>query len=172
MAREAAVARCIPEFGDAARRHGTGRPAEDRRRQGFRRPVRPVLRPGVPGDGRCDARPGPASGAAQVSLEAGHGGIPMSRIATLLAALLIAGCAPIDAPPPDIVKELAPTGPLRAALQTDDGVAREVATDLARRLRVPLQTTTFDAPFDIAFVLPDAARAAQLDFTAPYMILD
>lgn len=96
----------------------------------------------------------------------------MSRIAALLAVLLIAGCAPIDAPPPDIVKELAPTGQLRAALEADDRVAREVARDLARRLRVRLQATTFDAPFDIAFVLPEAARAAQLDFTAPYMILD
>ncbi len=96
----------------------------------------------------------------------------MSRIAPSLAALLIAGCAAIGAAPPGIVKELAPTGQLRAALAANDPVGREVATQLARRLEVRLQTTTFDAPFDVAFVLPEAARAAQLDFTAPYIILD
>lgn len=96
----------------------------------------------------------------------------MSRIALLLAAVLIAGCASIGAAPPEIVKELAPTGRLRAALADNDPVGREVARQLARRLKVRLQTTTFDAPFDIALVLPEEARGAQLDFTAPYVILD
>lgn len=94
------------------------------------------------------------------------------RIAALLAALLVAGCTAIDAAPSEVVKELTPVGRLRAALGTDDPVSRGVARQLARRLHVRLETTTFDAPFDVAFVLPDEARAAQLDFTSPYMVLD
>ena len=90
----------------------------------------------------------------------------------LLAALLLEGCVTPDHPPAKAVKELAPTGQLRAALASGDSVSRDVARELARRLRVRLVATTVDAPFDIAFVVPEEARAAQLDFTAPYVVLD
>jgi peptidoglycan/xylan/chitin deacetylase (PgdA/CDA1 family) len=101
----------------------------------------------------------------------------MSRIlsparALTVLAVLIAGCVTADVPPSEAVSQLAPTGRLRAALARDDAVSRDVARELARRLRVRLEATTFDAPFDVAFVVPEAARAAQLDFTAPYIILD
>lgn len=92
----------------------------------------------------------------------------------LPAALIVvlSGCVTPDQPPAEAVRQLAPTGRLRAALAKDDPVSREVASELARRMKVRLETTSFDFPFDIAFVAPEAARAAQLDFTAPYVILD
>lgn len=95
----------------------------------------------------------------------------MKRLALLLC-VLAAACVTADRPPAEAVNELVPTGRLRAALAREDTISRDVARELARRLRVRLEATTFDAPFDVAFVVPEAARAAQLDFTAPYIILD
>jgi peptidoglycan/xylan/chitin deacetylase (PgdA/CDA1 family) len=86
--------------------------------------------------------------------------------------LVAAACATADMPPAEAVSQLAPTGRLRAVLAPDDPVSRDVARQLARRLHVRLEATTFDAPFDVAFIVPEAARAAQLDFTEPYIILD
>ena len=86
---------------------------------------------------------------------------------------LVAGsCAGVDLAPQDVTSQLAPTGRLRAALAANDPVASDVARLLARRLGVPLQATTFDAPFDVSFALAEAARASQLDFTSPYVVLD
>jgi hypothetical protein len=95
----------------------------------------------------------------------------MKALAAVLCLALVA-CITADVPPSDAVRQLAPNGRLRAALPPDDPVSRDVARELARRLRVPLEATTFDAPFDVAFVGPEQARAAQLDSTTPYMILD
>jgi hypothetical protein len=90
----------------------------------------------------------------------------------LALCLLAAGCADVPLAPHGVASQLAPGGRLRAALASGDPVSEDVARNLARRLGVRLQTTTFGAPFDVAFMLPEAARAAQLDFTAPYVILD
>ena len=90
----------------------------------------------------------------------------------LALCLLAASCAGPGSAPPEIVEQLAPTGHLRAAIASSDPVSRDVARELAHRLGVPLAETTFDAPFDVSFALAEAARAGQLDFTAPYMILD
>jgi hypothetical protein len=92
--------------------------------------------------------------------------------AVVALCLLAASCASIDLAPESVASELASTGRLRAAMAANDPIAPDVARTLARRLGVPLATTSFDASFDIAFALPEAARAAQLDFTAPYVILD
>ena len=89
-----------------------------------------------------------------------------------LLCLVVAACVTADMPPSQAVSQLAPNGNLRAALAPDDPVSRDVARELARRLRVRVAETTFDAPFDVAFIGPEEARAAQLDFTTPYMILD
>lgn len=89
-----------------------------------------------------------------------------------LALLLVAACVPPGLAPSDVVSELAPAGRLRAAIARNDPVSGAVASELAKRLQVPLERTTFDAPFDLAFMLPEAARARQLDFTEPYLILD
>jgi polar amino acid transport system substrate-binding protein len=99
--------------------------------------------------------------------------------------------------PPEVVKDLAPTGKLRAAInfgnsvlaQKDPatgaprGVTADLATELARRLAVPLEFVTFDAAgkvfdgvnsnvWDIAFVAIEPVRAAEIEFTAPYVLIE
>lgn len=96
-----------------------------------------------------------------------------------------------------ILKDLAPTGRLRAAInfgnpvlaqqhpQTGEpqGVSVRLAHELARRLNVDLQTVTFDAAgkvvealkngaWDVAFLAIDPVRAAEIAFTAPYVIIE
>ncbi len=99
--------------------------------------------------------------------------------------------------PAEIVKELAPTGTLRAVLnlgnivlvQTDaqtgkqKGVTVDLAHELGRRLGVPVAFTCFDAAgkafealksgaHDIAFLANEPARAAEIAFTAPYVLIE
>jgi polar amino acid transport system substrate-binding protein len=98
---------------------------------------------------------------------------------------------------PDLVKELAPSGRLRAAInfgnvvlaQPDPaggpprGVSGELARELARRLGVGIDYVTFDAAgkvfealkeglWDIAFLAVDPVRAAGIAFTAPYVVIE
>ncbi|MGA3306459.1 MAG: ABC transporter substrate-binding protein [Stellaceae bacterium] len=99
--------------------------------------------------------------------------------------------------PANVVTELAPSGKLRAAInfgnsvlvQKDPatgeprGVSPALARELARRLGVPLAYVAFDAAgkvfdalqsgvWDIAFLAIDPARAAGIDFTAPYVVIE
>jgi len=93
--------------------------------------------------------------------------------------------------------ELAPDGRLRAAinfgnpvLATRDpatgeprGVSVDLARELGRRLGVPVTLVTFDAAgkvvdaaksnlWDVAFVAIDPVRAAEMEQTAPYVIIE
>ena len=93
------------------------------------------------------------------------------------------------------VKSLAPTGKLRVAINlgnivlaqgTPDaprGVTPELARELARRLGVPVELSTFDAAgkafeavkagkIDIVFLAIEPVRAAEIAFTAPYVIIE
>jgi len=95
------------------------------------------------------------------------------------------------------LKDLAPAGTLRAAVnfgnpvlaQKDPatgeprGVSVDLARELARRLGVPLQLVTFEAAgkvfeagkagaWDVAFLAIDPDRATELDFTAPYVLIE
>jgi polar amino acid transport system substrate-binding protein len=99
--------------------------------------------------------------------------------------------------PPEIRSELAPTGTLRAAInfgnpvlaQKDPatgeprGVSVDLARELGRRLNVPVELVTYDAAgkvfdalksgvWDIAFLAIDPARASEISFTAPYVIIE
>ena len=103
--------------------------------------------------------------------------------------------------PRDVTAEvrnaLAPSGTLRAAInfgnavlaQKDPvtlaprGVSVDIARELASRLGVPLALVTFDAAgkvfealkggaWDVAFLAIDPKRAAEIDFTAPYVIIE
>jgi len=97
--------------------------------------------------------------------------------------------------PPDVVKDLAPTGKLRAAINlgntvlaqgTPDaprGITVDLARELSKRLNVPLEMTTYDAAgkvfealkggtWDIAFLAIEPVRAAEIAFTAPYVIIE
>jgi polar amino acid transport system substrate-binding protein len=122
--------------------------------------------------------------------------------AGLAAALFFAGawlssCATGSVAPPGARSELAPTGKLRAAINFGNAVlaqkdpatgeARGVSVDLARelgqRLGVPVELVTFDAAgkvfdalktgsWDIAFLAIDPARATEIVFTAPYVVIE
>jgi polar amino acid transport system substrate-binding protein len=95
------------------------------------------------------------------------------------------------------VKELAPSGRLRAAInfgnpvlaQKDSatGEARGVSVDLAyalgRRLGVPVELVAFDAAgkvfdaiaskaWDVAFLAIEPVRSAEIDFSPPYVIIE
>jgi len=112
------------------------------------------------------------------------------------AALLLAGCAT----PPDrraaVLAELGTPGTLRAAINFGnpilanrgaDGEARGVSVDLAReaarRLGVAIELVQFNSAgnvvdavkakqVDLAFVAIDPVRAADMDYTAPYVIIE
>jgi polar amino acid transport system substrate-binding protein len=98
---------------------------------------------------------------------------------------------------PEVVRELAPTGTLRAAInlgnsvmaQKDEptgklgGVTVELANELGKRLDVPVALVPFEAAgkvfeamqkgqLDVAFIAVEPARAMELDFTAPYVLIE
>jgi polar amino acid transport system substrate-binding protein len=98
--------------------------------------------------------------------------------------------------PPDVVKDFAPTGTLRAAINQGNtvlaqkgpngealGITVDLARELARRLDLPVELITFDAAgkvfealkrgvWDIAFLAVEPVRAAEIDFTAPYVLIE
>jgi polar amino acid transport system substrate-binding protein len=121
----------------------------------------------------------------------------MKSLAWLANLPLLAACTTMNVVGPDVVKELAPTGKLRAAInfgnpvlaQKDPatGAARGVSVDLAqelgRRLGVPVELVTYDAAgkvfeavksgaWDIAFLAIDPARGTEIAFTAPYVVIE
>ena len=117
----------------------------------------------------------------------------MSALGLGMAALLLAGTAAAAQP---AASALAPTGTLRAAINfgnpvlaqrgpdgTPAGVSVALATELARRLGVPLAVVPFktagdvtgalaDGSYDIAFLAIDPVRGEGLDFTAPYVLIE
>jgi polar amino acid transport system substrate-binding protein len=99
--------------------------------------------------------------------------------------------------PPGARSELAPTGKLRAAINLGNtvlaqkdpaggeprGVSVDLARELGRRLGVPIEFITYDAAgkvfdalktgaWDIAFLAIDPARAIEISFTAPYVVIE
>lgn len=120
---------------------------------------------------------------------------------TLLIAVVMLLAVPLSAMaqgavPPDVLKDLAPTGKLRAAInfgnavlvQKDEagrpkGITPDLATELGRRLGVPVELVTFEAAgkvfeaakagaWDIGFIAVEPARATEIEFTAPYVIIE
>src|SRR5438552_3037712 len=117
--------------------------------------------------------------------------------AALLVVALLAGCVTPDVVPYDVVRDLAPAGRLRAAInfgnpvlaQKDPatgqarGVSVDLAREVARRADVPLEIVPYDAAgkvtgdatsnrWDIAFVGREPERAKDIEFTAPYVIVE
>ena len=123
--------------------------------------------------------------------------------------ILIAGCYAAVAqgsgnPPqrgsivnPDIVKDLAPSGTLHAAINLGNavlaqkdgatgelrGVSTDLARELARRLGLAVELVAFEAAgkvfealkanaWDVAFLAIEPVRAAEIDFTAPYVLIE
>jgi polar amino acid transport system substrate-binding protein len=113
----------------------------------------------------------------------------------ILATTIAAVAQQAGAVPPEVIKDLAPTGTLRAAINAGNvvlvqkdasgvhGVTVDLASELARRLGTPLALTVYDAAgkvtdaaksgeWDIAFLAIEPVRAAVIGFTAPYVIIE
>src|SRR5436190_19835570 len=119
----------------------------------------------------------------------------MTRI-ILAAALALAAQAAAAQVPPDALKELAPSGKLRAAINYGNGVlaqkgpdgeprgvSADLSRELARRLGVPLEYLTFAAAgkafeaakenkVDVLFVAIEPVRAADVECTPPYVLIE
>jgi polar amino acid transport system substrate-binding protein len=110
---------------------------------------------------------------------------------------MLAGAVAAQTASPEIVTDLAPSGRLRAAInfgnpvlaQKDPatgeprGVSVDLSRELARRLGVPVELVQYDAAgkvadaaktgaWDIAFLAIDPARANEIAFTAPYVLIE
>ena len=113
---------------------------------------------------------------------------------------LLASAAFAQAPgaaSPEVLRDLAPSGKLRAAINLGNGVLAQkdaatgqpkgitpdLARELGRRLGVPVEFVLFDSAgkvfdagkngaWDIAFLAVEPVRAAEIEFTAPYVIID
>lgn len=112
-------------------------------------------------------------------------------------AFMVAGCA---SPGPDLraaaIAELGATGKLRAAINFGNpilasregadgarGVSVDLAREAARRLGLPIELVLFTSAgnvveavkakqVDLAFVAIDPVRAADMEYTAPYVIIE
>jgi polar amino acid transport system substrate-binding protein len=96
-----------------------------------------------------------------------------------------------------VLRELAPHGVLRAAINLGNtvlaqrsttggkltGISVDLARELARTLKVPVELVTFDAAgkvfdalandgWDVAFLAVDTARAKDIAFTPPYVLIE
>jgi len=117
----------------------------------------------------------------------------------LVLAFLAASTFPVFAQnaPSEVVKDLAPTGKIRAAINYGNGVLaqRDAATgelkgitvdlarELSKRLNVPVELVPFPAAgkvfeanksgaWDIAFLAIEPERAEEIEFTAPYVLIE
>ncbi|TCC64396.1 transporter substrate-binding domain-containing protein [Kribbella pittospori] len=95
----------------------------------------------------------------------------------------------------DVRADLAPTGALRASINLGNpvlaqgtpeqpgGVTVDIAREIGRRLEVPVELVCFDAArksfeamatgqADICFLAVDPARATEVAFTAPYVVIE
>jgi polar amino acid transport system substrate-binding protein len=113
-----------------------------------------------------------------------------------LALVMLAGTAMAQPPDPAVLHALAPTGTLRTAINFGNpvlaqrgpageaqGVSVALATELARRLSVPLALVPFDGAgkvtdalasgvWDLAFLARDPVRGQGIAFTDPYVLIE
>jgi polar amino acid transport system substrate-binding protein len=116
------------------------------------------------------------------------------RVALIVLAATAAATA--QSVPPDVAKELAPGGKLRAAINLTNsvlaqenpggdpkGVSVDLSRELARRLGVPVEfviyrgagTVFADAKsgkWNVAYFAIEPVRAADVDFTPPYVLIE
>jgi ABC-type amino acid transport substrate-binding protein len=83
--------------------------------------------------------------------------------AWLAALLLASACVTAERAPSDVVRDLAPTGTLRAAVG-DDGVSPALAHELGKRLGVPVRLVTPREASDVAFLRRDREGGREADF--------
>lgn len=125
------------------------------------------------------------------------------HVLTLVVATTLMTLAPTsglraqkDAAPADVVKELAPTGKLRAAINLGNavlaqklpngelgGVTVALARELGKRIGVPVELVEFRAAgravaamqageVQLAFIAIEPKRAAQIEFSPPYVVIE
>ena len=105
------------------------------------------------------------------------------------------GTGAASPPPATVVRDIAPRGRLRAAINLGNGVLAQgtpdaprglsvdLARELARRLDVPADLIAFEAAgkvfaalksgeWDIAFMAIEPVRAAEVDFSSPYVLIE
>ena len=119
----------------------------------------------------------------------------MIRFILAAALALAAHAAVAQVAPAEAVKELAPTGKLRAAINYGNGVLAQkgpegeprgvtvdLSRELGRRLGVPVELLAFEAAgkafeaakqnaVDVLFIAIDPSRA-EVEFTAPYVLIE
>jgi polar amino acid transport system substrate-binding protein len=120
---------------------------------------------------------------------------PSRRALCAAGALVLGGCAATAPPAPAAIAELSSTGKLRAAINFGNpilasrnaagepqGVSVDLAREAARRLGVPIELVLFNSAgnvveavkakqVDLAFVAIDPVRAADMEYTAPYVVI-
>ena len=121
----------------------------------------------------------------------------MKKLILLALLPFLAACATAPSgPTPEAVKDLAPNGKLRAAINFGNsvlaqrgpggearGVSVDLARELARRLNVPVELVLFDAAgkvadaasqdvWDVAFLAIDPGRGKTIAYTAPYVLIE
>jgi polar amino acid transport system substrate-binding protein len=104
---------------------------------------------------------------------------------------------PMTTVSPDVLKDLAPTGKMRAAINLGNmvlaqkdpatgqpkGITPDLARELGRRLGVPVELVPFDAAgkvfeavktgaLDVMFLAIEPVRANEIAFTAPYVLIE
>ena len=124
---------------------------------------------------------------------------PLFGSLLIVAFLLLAGrpgFAQGNTVQPDVLRDLAASGKLRAAINfgnqvlaqrgvggEPEGVSADLSRELARRLGVPLEFVSFEAAgkvfeaaktgaWDIAFVAIEPVRSGEIEFTAPYVLIE
>jgi polar amino acid transport system substrate-binding protein len=113
----------------------------------------------------------------------------------LAAAFALAAQAAAAQVPPDALKELAPTGKLRVAINYGNqvlaqkgpdgpqGVSADLSRELVKRLGVPFEYVIFTSAgkafeaakenkVDVLFVAIEPVRAAEVEFTPPYVLIE
>ena len=120
-------------------------------------------------------------------------------IPLVVAAAFLMQSRPLmaQAPTPDVLHDLAPTGAIRVAINYGNGVLAQkdpatgeprgvsaaLARALALRLRVPVHYVLYDTArlvfealehdaWDLTFLAIDPARSEGIDFTPPYVIIE
>jgi polar amino acid transport system substrate-binding protein len=132
------------------------------------------------------------------SLRQAEGAMNMLYTIVGAAAMLTAGtiAASAQEASADAIKELAPTGRLRAGInfgnsvlaQKDPagkpvGVTPELSLELGKRLGLPVDLVAFEAAgktfeamtkgeIDLVYIAIEPVRAAQTEFTAPYVLIE
>jgi polar amino acid transport system substrate-binding protein len=121
----------------------------------------------------------------------------MTRILTVII-MLLAATFPVfaqSAPSSEVLKDLAPTGKVRAAINFGNpvlaqkgpngepqGVSAELAAALAKRLGVPVEYMIYasagntfagakENAWDVAFIAIEPLRAGDVEFSSPYVLI-